>query len=94
MLQITQSSQRDGYTFSIDPRSRVELKHLKPAIRPLPRIFIAFDDFGDFQRERGDLYEHVAQLLTRLSESELHALGGYEIINPLTEEVLFHVANA
>ncbi len=94
MLQINQSPQRDGFTFSLDPLSKMELKKLKPSIRPLPRIFIALNDHADFERDRKELYEHVAQLLTRLSETELGDIGGYEVIDPLTEKVVYSLANA
>ncbi len=95
MLQIDQSTQRDGFTFSLNPRSKKVLNEQEPAINPLPRIFIAFNTADDFQTERGDLFEHIAQLLTRLSESELiEKFGGYEIIDPITGRSLYMHPNA
>lgn len=95
MLQIDQSTQRDGYTFSLNPRSKQNLRDKEPNIQPLPRVFIAFDTASDFQRERGDLYEQIAELLTRLSESELREkFGGYEIVDPVTGQLLFSRPNA
>ncbi len=85
MLQITRSTQRDGYTFSLNPQSTLKLHEREPQIRPVPRVFIAFDTAGDFDSYRGDLYEQVAQLLTQLSEKELdERFGGYEIVDPVT----------
>ncbi|HWF44555.1 MAG TPA: hypothetical protein VG537_07930 [Candidatus Kapabacteria bacterium] len=85
MLQITQSSQRDGLTFSLNPRSQLKLLQVEPKIHPLPRVFIAFDTASDLQDYRGDLYEQIAQLLTQLSEEELmEKFGGYEVVDPVT----------
>jgi hypothetical protein len=85
MLQITQSSQRDGLTFSLNTKSELTLRQLDPKVRLLPRVFIAFETAGDFQNYRGDLYEQIAQLLTQLSEEELkEKFGGYEVIDPVT----------
>lgn len=85
MLQIDQSTQRDGFTFSLNPRSKKILNQKNPAIHPFPRVFIAFETASDFQVERGDLYEQIAELLTRLSKSELkETYGGYEIADPVT----------
>lgn len=85
MLQITRSTQRDGFTFSLNPQSALKLRQKEPEIRPLPRIFIAFDTAGDFQSYRGDLYEQVVQLLTQLTDEELNEkFGGYEIVDPVT----------
>jgi hypothetical protein len=86
MLQINQSRQHDGYTFSLSPISKEELRRLRPGVHPLPRLFIAFENAGEFQHQRGDLYDHVAQLLTRLTQQELEAIGGFKIVDPLTNE--------
>jgi hypothetical protein len=94
MLQINQSTQRDGYTFSLHPRSQLDFKKKEPAVHPLPRIFIAFDTASDFQNQRGDLYEQVVQLLTQLSDQELREkFGGFEIIEPVTGQRLYPLSN-
>lgn len=95
MLQIDQSTQRDGFTFSLNARSKIVLRQKEPTIHPLPRVFIAFDRASDFQSERGDLYEQIAQLLTRLSESDLKdKFGGYEIVDPISGSRLYSDSNA
>jgi len=96
MLQISQSAQRDGFTFSLHPRSKVTLREKEPKNQPLPpRVFIAFDKADDFQHFRGDLYEQVVQLLTQLSEKELNEkFGGFEIVEPVSGQRLYPSANA
>jgi hypothetical protein len=96
MLQINQSSQRDGFTFSIDTLSKVTFGEKEPNMQPLPpRIFIAFDKASDFQNFRGGLYEQVVELLTQLSEKELkEKFGGFEIVEPVSGERIYPSANA
>lgn len=90
MLQITQSSQRDGLTFSLNTNSQLKLNQIEPKIHPLPRVFIAFETASDFQNYRGDLYEQVATLLTQLSEKELkEKFGGYEVVDPVTGQKFY-----
>ena len=96
MLQINQSAQRDGFTFSIDPLSEVTFREKEPKIRPLPpRVFIAFDKAGDFQNFRVNLYDQVVQLLTQLSENELkEKFGGFEIVEPVSGRRIYPSPNA
>lgn len=93
MLKINRSTLRDGYTFSLDPRSEISLRKSNPKANPLPRIFIAVDTAGDLQQQRGDVYEQIALLLTTLSEKELKRLGGFEILDSVTDKKIFASRN-
>lgn len=93
MIQINRSAVQDGFTFSLHPLSERELKRKMPNVHPLPHIFIALDRAYDFQTDRGDLYDQIVQLLTRLNEQELADLGGFEVLDPVTEQRVFPAAN-
>ena len=82
--------QLDGYTFRLDPRSRATLAENLPV--PLPAsIFVSVDSETRecLERVYGPIWQHVAILLTGLSEAQLGNLGGSVFIDAANGQALF-----
>ena len=52
-------------------------------------IFVAFDTKHHFEQIHGPIMEHVITLLTGRSSDELNKMGGFAVVNPVTEETLY-----
>jgi hypothetical protein len=82
--------QRDGYTFRLDPRSRVWLEETYPDLPRVASIFIGFDQHHDLQQIPQSIWNQIIQLLTGLSFQEINTIGGFVVTNPQTEQEVFN----
>ncbi len=85
----------DSYTFSLDIESRDALEAVigSDATRALPRrVTIALDLKQPFETAFGSVYRHVIPLLTSLSLDDLDRLGGVEVQDSKTDQVLWRSA--
>lgn len=81
--------QNDGLVFRLESKSKEKIKE-KSDYQHLPRsLFISFDVKEDFEKIHGSMYEHVLTALTGLSREALNSLGGYEIIEPVNNKILY-----
>lgn len=81
--------QLDGYTFRLDPRSRAKIAESLPGPLPASSVFLSFETRDDFERVHGPMWQHVAILLTGLSESQLRNLGGSVFVDAANGQALF-----
>ncbi len=85
----------DSYTFSLDIESRDALEAVigAGAARALPRrVTIALDLKQPFEAAFGSVYQHVIPLLTSLGLDDLDRLGGVEVQDSKTDQVLWRSA--
>lgn len=78
-----------GADFALHPHSRTLVRRRFPSARLVSSVSIESNRLGDFERERGPIWEHVAQVLTGLSLPELTQLGGFRIIDPSRDQTVF-----
>lgn len=83
--------QLDGYTFRLDPRSRVTHAENLPVPLPATSVFVSVDSETreGLERVYGPMWQQVAILLTGLSEAQLGSLGGSVFIDAANGQALF-----
>jgi hypothetical protein len=81
--------QGDGLVFQLTSQSR-ERVQAQSTYQALPKsVFIAFDLRDDFEKIDESVYAHVLSTLTGLSFETMDAIGGYQIIDPLKNNVVY-----
>ena len=78
-----------GSSFSLHPHSRAQIRRRFPDARQLSSVYIEHGHEPDFETRGGLLWEHIAEMLTGLSEHQLEELGGYRVVDSESEDVLF-----
>lgn len=91
---VNMSSQRDGYVFGLRPRSRVWLEEHFPDRARVSTVFIGLDAVRDHQSIDKSILRQVLSLVTGLSFDELHAVGGFQLINPATGQAVLNALPA
>ena len=82
--------QRDGYTFRLDPLSRVQIQQTYPDLPRVASVFISFDQHKDLEQLPLPIWQQLVQLLTGLSFERINELGGFSVFNPHTETVVYN----
>lgn len=83
-IVVFQSTDREGSTFSLSPDARRVLQQrFGDKIHFAPRIFIAHETRGDFERVHGRLAKQLVALLTGLSDEQV-AQVTVEFRDPVT----------
>jgi len=87
-IVIYQSTDREGSTFSLSPDARRSLQQrFGDKLHFAPRIFIAHETRGDFQRLHGSLAKQLVALLTGLGDEHV-ARVSVEFRDPVTGRAL------
>jgi hypothetical protein len=81
----------DGTSFGLHPSSVDRIRQDFPQARLRPNVFIGRETANDSPVGREGVYDQVATLLTGLSCDQLLALGGYRVVDPLTDLMLWKV---
>lgn len=82
--------QATGATFRLNYKTREMLASRIPDwSRPCDYVFIGYDFPGKVDRIRGSMWAQVVMLLTGLDEEQIRTLGGFRIVIPVDEEVVF-----
>ncbi len=89
-LIINVNKQRDGYIFDLRPRSRVWLETNYPDRERVSSVFIGADRKSQFEQFSDSILRQVLNLITGLSLEELNSVGGFRLINPVTDEELLN----
>ncbi|MFN8489666.1 MAG: hypothetical protein U0350_18930 [Caldilineaceae bacterium] len=89
-LVIDFGSQREGHTFRLHPRSLLWIQEKYPDRQRVASVFIGFDKRQDIQLTPESVWEHVSNLLTGLSNEEIYQLGGFSVVNPLTNQEVYN----
>jgi hypothetical protein len=82
-VEILVGRRSDGRTYGLHPNSLALIRQRVPEAHARSAVFIG----GNGQR--GPLYDQVGNLLTGLTPSQVKELGGYRIVDPLTDLVLY-----
>ena len=82
--------QRDGYTFRLDPRSRVQLEKEYVNLPRVASVFIGFDQHQDLEQIPQPIWNQIVQLLTGLSFEGINQIGGFAVVNSQTEQEVFN----
>lgn len=88
-IVIYRSSNRDGATFALEPRSLDRLRAaFGSAVHARDRIFLAHETRADQEQVQGSIASQIVMLLTGLGEDRLQALGGVVFRDPVSERDL------
>ena len=87
-LIIEVTTQGNGWTFRLSPRSRVALCERFGGIATGSSLFIGTDDRPRHASFPAPTWGHITALLTGLGPDELRSLGGYRVIDSRTRKVL------
>ena len=90
LVTIEYGSQRDGYTFRLEPLTSLWIREKYPDHYRVDSVFIGFDKRQDLTHLHASVWSHVSQLLTGLSCDELNNLGGFVVNNAVTEQEVFN----
>jgi hypothetical protein len=88
-VEILIGRQGDGSTYSLHPNSLKLIRQRFPQVHPRPTVSIGSDTRTGIEHSSGSVYNQVAIILTGLSLERLKELGGYRVVDPLTDLVLY-----
>ena len=89
-LQLNVGNESDGWTFALEPRSQQRIDAAFPHARPgTSRVFIAYQQKGDFEKCFRPVWEHTLRILTGLDTEQLRNLGGFRIYDPYAESFIW-----
>jgi hypothetical protein len=91
-IRIMRSTQMDGYTFALHPKTVAFLKERGLPVR-LARMSVGFNTKSEFERMHGPLWDHIEQILTGLSIEEIRKLGKVEFIDAVTNKPILVPVN-
>jgi len=88
---IDVGKQLDGFTFRLNPVSRIKLKERFPGISPVSSVFVSYDTYEekDFGMLDENVWKYVALMLTGFSENQLEKSGGFVFLDPLNRKEIF-----
>ena len=89
LATIEYGSQRDGYTFRLEPLTSLWIREKYPEHYRVDSVFIGFDKRQDLAQFDESVWSHVSQLLTGLACDELNNLGGFIVVNPVTNQEIY-----
>jgi hypothetical protein len=80
-----------GETYELDPESTSRISGIRPELRQHTRIRISEETKSDFKAYVGEVYPHVAMSLTGLTQAQLAAIGGAEVIEVENDRVVWRI---
>jgi len=81
MLTIEMTTQGNGWTFRLDPKSHALLTQRFDQIAIGSSIFVGTDTRRSYEEIHGPMWDQIALLLTGLSLDQIEALGGYQVVD-------------
>ena len=81
--------QMNGATFQLSPQTRVALAAQTGKQFPASSIFVAYDTKRNSEAMHGPFWSHIVALLTGMSDDQIRKLGGFSVVSPTDNEVLF-----
>jgi hypothetical protein len=88
-VEILVGRQKDGSTYSLHPSSLKLIRQRFPRVHPRPTVFIGSDTQTSIEASVGSIYNEVAIILSGLGLRQLNEIGGYRVVDPLTDLVLY-----
>ena len=81
--------QMDGATFQLSPQTRTALATQTGRQLLTSSIFVSYDTKRDFEAMHGPFWSHIVALLTGMSEDQIRKMGGFSVVSPTDDQVLF-----
>lgn len=81
--------QMNGATFQLSPQTRVALAETTGRQLPTSSVFVSYDTKSNFEAMHGPFWSHIVALLTGMSDDQIRRLGGFSVVSPTDNEVLF-----
>jgi hypothetical protein len=88
-LTVLVGKQKDGYVFRLKPSSKRELLQERDLQDTVSSVFISYDTKHDFEQIHGRVWDHVITLLTGMSLNKLNRIGGFVIVDPSMDQILY-----
>ena len=91
-LIIDVGKQLDGFTFRLNPKSRIKLEERFPEIRPVSSVFVSYDtdEEKDFGMLPESVWKYVALMLSGFSDSLLEkSEHSFVFFDPLSNKEIF-----
>jgi hypothetical protein len=88
-IVVEVGKQMDGATFQLSPQTRASLASQTGKQLPAASIFVSYDTRKDLEKTQGPHWGHIVALLTGLSEDQILRMGGFTILSPTDNEILF-----
>lgn len=88
-IVVEVGKQMDGATFQLSPQTRASLASQTGKQLPAASVFVSYGTRSDFEKARGPAWGHIVALLTGLSEDQIHRMGGFSVVSPTDNEILF-----
>ena len=88
-IVVEVGKQMDGATFQLSPQTRATLASKTGRQLPASSIFVSYETRKSAEAMQGPLWGHIVALLTGLSEDQIHKMGGFSIVSPTDDEILF-----
>lgn len=89
-FMINVGIQRDGFTFRLDPLSRVQLEQRYPDLPRVASLFLGFDQHKELSAIPQQIWQQLVQLLTGLTFEQINEIGGFMVVNPRNEETVYN----
>jgi hypothetical protein len=88
-IVVEVGKQMDGATFQLSPHTRVTLASEPGKQLPASSVFVSYESRHDFESAHGPFWSHIVALLTGLSEDQIRQMGGFSVVSPTDDEILF-----
>jgi hypothetical protein len=88
-IVVEVGKQIDGATFQLSPQTRASLASATGKQLPAASIFVSYGTRRNFDTAHGPLWSHIVALLTGLSDVQIHRMGGFSIVSPTDNEILY-----
>jgi hypothetical protein len=89
---IDAGKQLDGFTFRLNPKSRIKLNEKFPETRPVSSIFVSYDTYEekDFAMLSENVWKYAALMLTGFSDTQFEkSEDGFVFVDPLNNKEIF-----
>lgn len=81
MLTIEMTTQGNGWTFRLSPKSRSLLVQRFGQASIGSSVFVGTDSRRSYEEIHGPMWDQIVLLLTGLSLDQVDTLGGYQVID-------------
>jgi hypothetical protein len=89
-IKIGVNKQIDGYTFSLSPSLRKQIKESFPEAYPASIIFVGYDTQSGFECFLGKLEEYIYPALIGVKNDDLRKIfNEVEFVDNKTDEVIY-----
>ncbi len=88
-IVIDVGRQLDGFTFRLNPESRIKMREEFPDMSPASGVFISYENRQNFEKIGKAVWKHVAMLLTGLSDSQIDEFARFVFVSPADGKKIF-----